>query len=133
MRSLMLVATLLSALSCFADGVDDAPQMNAISPKIAKPGDTLEVTGVGLDESKVDEVYLTDHKFDMRVKVLDQNDKLIKLRVPPFAKAGRMQLLVLTKGEEPKLLEQPVYVLIEEPKTEIGQVNSQEKEAPHKP
>jgi len=129
----MLVATLLFALSCFGDDLDEAPHMNAVSPKVAKPGDTLEVTGVGLDESKIEEVYLTDHKFDMRVKVLEQKDKLIKLRVPPFAKAGRMQLLVLTKGDDPKLLEQPVYVLIEEPKTEIGQVSSQEKEAPHKP
>jgi hypothetical protein len=129
----MLVATLWSALTCFGDGLETAPQMNAVTPKIAKPGDTLDITGVGLDETKIDEVYLTDHKFDMRVKVLEQKDTCIKLRVPPFAKAGRMQILVLTKGEEPKLLEQPVYVLIEEPKTEISQVTAPaEKDTPHK-
>jgi hypothetical protein len=98
-----------------------------MSPKAAKPGEVLDITGVSLDASKIDEVFLTDHKFDMRVKVLEQNDKLIKFRVPPFAKPGRMQLLLLTKGEEPKLLEVPAYVVIEDSATEIGQVK---KDAP---
>jgi IPT/TIG domain len=133
MRALMVVATLLSALNCFGDGLETAPQMTTVTPKVAKPGDTLDITGVGLEERKVEEVYLTDHKFDMRVKVLEQTDTTMKVRIPPFAKAGRMQILVLTKGDEPKLLEQPVYVLIEEPKTEIGQVTTPtEKESPHK-
>lgn len=131
MRPLMPMAAMFVALSGLARA-DEAPQMNTISPRIAKPGDVLDITGVGLDPSQVDEVYLTDHKFDMKVKVLEQHAKMIKLRVPPFAKAGRMQLLVLTAGEEPKLLEQPLYVLIEEQKTEIGQVKKTDQ-AEHKP
>ncbi|HWZ33365.1 MAG TPA: hypothetical protein VNX18_18615 [Bryobacteraceae bacterium] len=129
MRPLLLVG-ILSSLSCFAiDG--DAPQMNTISAKAAKPGDILEISGVGLDSTKVDEIYLTDHKFDMKVKVLEQNATGIKLRVPPFAKPGRVQLLVLTKGEEPKLLEQPLYLLIEDPATtEVTQVKKPEAPKP---
>lgn len=127
MRSLLLVG-ILSSLGCFAaDG--DAPQMNTISAKTAKPGDIVNITGVGLDPSKIDEVYLTDHKFDMKVKVLEQKATSITLRVPPFAKPGRMQLLVLTKGDQPKLLEQPLYLLIEDPATEVTQVK---KPAPPK-
>ena len=129
MRFLMLLATLTCPISCVAD---DVPQMYSVSAKVAKPGDTLEIVGVGLSPTKVDEIYLTDHKFDMRVKVLDQQEKLIKLRVPPFAKPGRMQLLVLTKGAEPKLLEQPLYVLIEAEDTEISQVKKPEKVEPAK-
>jgi hypothetical protein len=120
MRSLALLA-ILSAAGCSLFGNDDAPQMTTVSAKTAKPGDEITITGVGLDDKKVDEVYLTDHKFDMRVKVLEQQATSIKMRVPPFAKPGRMQLLILTKGDQPVLLEQPVYVLIEEPSTQVSQ------------
>lgn len=119
-----IAPALLLAVSCFA--ADElAPQISTVSPKVAKPGDTVTVTGISLGDDKVDEVYLSDHKFDMKVKVLEQNPKVIKFRVPPFAK-GRMQLLMLTKpdkeGADPKLLELPAYLLIEEVSTEIGQV-----------
>jgi hypothetical protein len=97
--------------------------MNTISAKTAKPGDIIEITGVGLESAKIDEVYLTDHKFDMKVKLLEQTPTLIKMRVPPFAKPGRMQLLMLTRSDDPKLLEQPLYLLIEDPSTtEVTQV-----------
>jgi hypothetical protein len=126
MRLLLLVG-MFSTVSCFAAVDGDAPQMNTMSAKSAKPGDIIEITGVGLEAAKVDEVYLTDHKFDMKVKVLEQKDTAIKMRVPPFAKPGRMQLLVLTKGDEPKLLEQPLYLLIEDPNAiEVTQVKKPE-------
>jgi len=123
-----IAPTLLFAVSCFATD-ELAPQINTVTPKVVKPGDTVTVTGVSLGENKVDEVYLSDHKFDMKVKVLEQNPTTIKFRVPPFAK-GRMQLLMLMKvekDENPKLLELPAYLLIEELSTEIGQVQEKGK------
>ena len=127
MRLLLLVGMLSSVgFAAAADG--DAPQMNTISARSAKPGDIIEITGVGLESAKVDEIYLTDHKFDMKVKVLEQKETAIKMRVPPFAKPGRMQLLVLTKGEDPKLLEQPLFLLIEDPNAvEVTQVKKAEE------
>ncbi len=116
-------------LSCFA-GDDLAPQITSVAPKVVKPGDSVTVTGISLGEDKVDEVYLSDHKFDMKVKVLEQNAKMIKFRVPPLSKPGRMQLLMLMKAEkeeDPKLLELPAYLLIEEVSTEITQVQGQDK------
>jgi hypothetical protein len=71
---------------------------------------------VFLDKTKVDEVYLTDHTFDMKVKVLDQTDDSIEFRIPPSVKPGRLQLLVKTAGHQPMLLEQPVFITVEEPK-----------------
>jgi hypothetical protein len=112
-----------------APAPDPAPQMETLSAKTAKPGDVIEISGVGLSERKIDELYLTDHKFDMRVKVLEQKDTLIKFRVPPFAKPGRMQILALTKGEDPKLLEQPLYLLIEDPATQVTQVKDPDPDA----
>src|SRR5271170_1344196 len=119
MRPLLFVS-MLAAASCFA-GPDDSPQMNSLSAKTAKPGDVVDISGLGLGNKAVDEVYLTDHKFDMKVKLLEQDDKVIKFRVPPFAKPGRVQLLMLTKGDDPKLLEEPLYIMIEEATTEVGQ------------
>src|ERR1700689_4234113 len=125
----LIAPALLLALCCFAASDELSPQISTVSPRVVKPGDTVTVTGVSLSEDRVDEVYLSDHKFDMKVKVLEQNAKTIKFRVPPFAK-GRMQLLMLMKAvkdEDPKLLELPAYLLIEEISTEIGQVQEKGK------
>jgi hypothetical protein len=99
-----------------------APQMNNVQPGGGKIGAVLRVHGVYLDKTKVDEVYLTDHTLDMKVKVLDQKDDVIEFRIPPSVKPGRLQLLVKTPGKQPLLLEQPVYITVEEPKesTEIA-------------
>lgn len=120
----LIAPALLLALCCFASD-ELAPQIKTVLPRTAKPGDTVVVTGVSLGEDRVEEVYLSDHKFDMKVKVLEQSGNQIKFRVPPFAK-GRMQLLMLMKAEkeeDPKLLELPAYLLIEV-STEIGQVQT---------
>jgi hypothetical protein len=117
---LSLFTSILSATGLLALASDPAPQMTEISQRAAKPGEIVTVSGLGLNSKNIDEIYLTDHKFDMRVKVLEQKDTTIKFRVPPFAKPGRTQLLFLTRGDEPKLLEQPVYLLIEDPETEVA-------------
>jgi hypothetical protein len=119
MRFRMFTSILL-ATGCLAFASDPAPQMTDISQKTAKPGEIITVSGQGLNSKNIDEIYLTDHKFDMRVKVLEQTQSTVKFRVPPFAKPGRTQLLFLTRGDEPKLLEQPVYLLIEDPETEVA-------------
>jgi IPT/TIG domain-containing protein len=117
---LRLFTSILTATGLLAFASDPAPQMTDISQKAAKPGEIITVSGQGLNSKNIDEIYLTDHKFDMRVKVLEQTQTTVKFRVPPFAKPGRTQLLFLTKGDEPKLLEQPVYLLIEDPETEVA-------------
>jgi len=115
----------LATLICFglAGSLSaQAPQMNNVQPDGGKIGAVLRVHGVYLDKTKVDEVYLTDHTLDMKVKVLDQKDDVIEFRIPPSVKPGRLQLLVKTPGKQPLLLEQPVYITVEEPKetTEIA-------------
>ena len=117
--------TLVTSLFCFglAGSLSaQAPQMNNVQPDGGKIGSVLRVHGIFLGKAKVDEVYLTDHTFDMKVKVLDQKDDVIEFRIPPSVKPGRLQLLVKTPGKQPLLLEQPVYITVEEPKetTEIA-------------
>jgi hypothetical protein len=107
------------SLLCFAGAASLAaqvPVMNKVLPGSGKIGSVLRIQGAFLGKAKVDEVYLTDHTFDMKVKVLDQTDDSIEFRIPPSVKPGRLQLLVKTAGHEPLLLEQPVYITVEEPK-----------------
>jgi len=109
----VLVLSLLSfglALSSQAQ----VPQMSNVKPDSGKVGSVLRIHGLYLGKEKVEEVYLTDHTFDMMVKVLDQTEDSIEIRIPPAAKPGRLQLLVKTAGKNPMLLEQPVYVTVEE-------------------
>jgi hypothetical protein len=96
--------------------MQQTPVMKKVQPDRGKIGSVLRVNGIFLGTAKVDEVYLTDHTFDMKVKVLDQTDDSIQFRIPPSVKPGRLQLLVKTTGREPLLLEQPVYITVEEPK-----------------
>lgn len=92
------------------------PVMHKVVPEIGQIGSVMKAQGVFLGKAEVEEVYLSDHTFDMKVKVLDQSDDAIQFRVPPFAKPGRLQLVIKTSGKEPFIMEQPVYVTIEEPK-----------------
>ncbi len=92
------------------------PQMTTVSPNSAKIGSVLKIKGVHLNAASVEEVYLSDQTFDLKVKVLTQTDDSIEFRVPPFVKPGRLQLVVKTTDKDPVLLEQPVYITIEEGK-----------------
>jgi hypothetical protein len=110
--SLLGLAGALSAQTLLAQ----TPFMNKVQPASGKIGSVLRIKGDFLGKTRVDEVYLTDHTFDMKVKVLDQTENYIEFRIPPFVKPGRLQLLVKTTGKEPLLLEQPLYITVEEPK-----------------
>ena len=49
-----------------------APQMRAVEPHTGKIGEVVRVHGAYLGKVKVDEVYLSDQTFDMKVKVLNR-------------------------------------------------------------
>jgi len=93
------------------------PVMATVQPESGKIGSVLRIHGIHLGKAKVDEVYLTDHTFDMKVRVLDQTDDAIEFRIPPSVKPGRLQLLVKTVGKQPLLIEQPLYITVEEKDT----------------
>lgn len=112
-----------------------APQAIRMEPRVAKPGTVITISGVSLGKKFVDEVYLTDHRFDMKVKVLEQSENTLKIRVPPFLKPGRQQLLLLTSGEVQSYLEQPFYVQIEskdDEEKEVAQAPVKESSAGEK-
>ena len=111
--------SLAFSLLCVAGAASlsaQVPVMHKVQPPTGKAGSVLRVDGEFLGKTKVDEVYLSDQTFDLKVKVLDQTDGSIQFRIPPFVKPGRLQLVVKTAGKEPLIIEQPVYVTVEEPK-----------------
>jgi len=88
------------------------PRMSSVEPTNGKAGDVIAVTGENLDKANVGKVYLTDGKNDIVCEVTGQTATEIKLKIPAKA-TGRMALMILTVGKEPKLIEQPVKVTIE--------------------
>lgn len=124
MRLWIVVSLLLAGLAaCLSAQV---PQMNSVAPDSGKVGTVLRAHGVFLGRDKVEGIYLSDHTLDMMVKVLNQSDNVIEFRIPPSVKPGKLQLVIKTAGKEVYLLEQPVYVTVEEPK-ETGEVAASSK------
>ena len=99
----------------------EAPQMTSVDPGAGKVGSVLVITGVHLDKTKVDEVYLSDHTLDLMVKILDQKETSIKIRIPPSVKPGRLQLVIKPPGEDAVLLDQPVWVTVEQDQVAAAQ------------
>ena len=108
----IIMAALLILLSLHAQAA--FPQMNSVEPDTGKAGDVLTVTGENLDKTVVARLYLTDGTHDIEVPMIEQTATSIKFKIPASAKPGRLALMVLTRGKDPKLIEQPVKVTIEE-------------------
>lgn len=94
-------------------GAQQSPRMTTVEPGSAKAGEILTANGENLDKAQVAEVYLTDGKKDFKVQVTEQAATAIKFKVPKAA-PGRFSLMLLTTGKDPKLIEQPVRVTVEE-------------------
>jgi len=111
---LSFVVPLLIAASFAAFGQEVMPRMTSVEPASAKKGDVVAVTGENLDKNAVAKVYLTDGKNDTPVEVTEQTATSIKFKIPTAKVAGRLALMILTTGKEPKYIEQPVKLTIEE-------------------
>ncbi len=115
MRLSLLSIPLLVALALPANSQSQAgmPLMRSVEPASGRVGDVLTVEGANLGQDSVAALYLTDGKADWKVPIIQQVDTSIKFKVPPEAKPGRFALMVLTKEKQPKLIEQPVKVVVE--------------------
>jgi len=88
--------------------------MTTVDPGTGKAGDEITVAGENLEKTLVAKVYLTDGKNDVLVDLTEQTATSIKFKIPTKAAAGRFALMLLTTGKEPKLIEQPVKLTVEE-------------------
>ncbi len=113
MRLSFSLAVLLAA-SFVVSAQQTMPRMTTVEPGNGKAGDVITVNGENLEKTQVAKVYLTDGKEDVQVEVTEQTAAALKFKVPVKAKAGRFALMLLTTGKEPKLIEQPVKVTVEQ-------------------
>lgn len=91
------------------------PRCNSVEPLSGKVGTEIVVTGENLGKALVAKLYLTDGTNDIEVVMAEQTDTTIKSKIPAAAKVGiRYKLMILTKGKDAKLIEQPVRFEIEE-------------------
>ena len=97
--------------------------MNSVEPDSGKVGDVLVAQGANFDRENVAALYLTDGKTDIKVAIIEQSATSIQFRIPPEAKPGRFALMVLTKGKDPKPVEEQVKVTIE-PATASSTISS---------
>ena len=110
---LSFIVPLLLAANLAAYAQEAMPRMTTVEPQAGKTGDVVAVAGENLDKSNVAKVYLTDGKNDFPCEVTEQTATAIKFKIPVKA-TGRMALMILTAGKEPKLIEQPVKVTVEQ-------------------
>src|SRR5687767_15941775 len=89
------------------------PRLNTVEPGNGKTGDTLTATGSNLGKESIAELYLTDGKNDTKVAMIEQTAEAVKFKIPASVKAGRYSLMVLTKGQNARLIEQPVRLTVE--------------------
>lgn len=110
--SFALPLFLAAGLAAFAQ--QTMPRMNTVDPGAGKAGDEIVVAGENLEKTQVAKVYLTDGKNDVLVDVTEQTATSLKFKIPTKAAAGRFALMLLTTGKEPKLIEQPVKLTVEQ-------------------
>jgi hypothetical protein len=89
------------------------PLISTVDPGTAKVGATLVANGTSLDKSSVASLYMIQGESTIEVKITSQAEDAIKFVVPDSVKAGRYNLMVLTKGAVPQFVEEPVLVTVE--------------------
>jgi hypothetical protein len=100
-----------ASIAAFGQAV---PKMSTVDPGTGKAGDEITVAGENLEKTHVAKLYLTDGKNDLIVDMTEQTGTSIKFKIPAKVAAGRFALMLLTTGKEPKLIEQPVKLTVEE-------------------
>ena len=109
-----LLTLLILALTLPIIGQESAiPRLNSVEPANGKVGDILTVTGSNLGKEAIAVLYLTNGKDDTKTDMTEQAAESIKFKIPASMKAGRYSLMVLTRGENARLIEQPVKVTVE--------------------
>jgi IPT/TIG domain len=111
---LSLISAVLLAAGFGLYAQEGMPRMTSVDPPSAKKGDVIAVSGENLEKSQVEKVFLTDGKNDTPVEVTEQTATTIKFKIPEqVATGGRLSVMILTTGKDPKYIEQPVKVMIE--------------------
>ena len=109
----MLSLTAMTGLLLFAPKFRADGHITSVDPLTAKTGDSVTASGEGIDNANIAVLYLTNGTDDIKVEIIERSDKLIRFKIPSGLRPGRWALMILTKGPNPKLMEQPVKITVE--------------------
>jgi hypothetical protein len=113
-KSAILIPLLLGfALPGVPASQSGMPSMRSVEPAFGKAGDVLAIQGENLGTDRVAGLYMTDGTTDIKTTIIEQTANLIRFRIPPEAKPGRLALMVLTRDDPPRLIEEPVKITVE--------------------
>jgi len=111
---LSLISAMLVTAAMAVWAQEGVPRMLSVDPPSGKKGDVVAVSGENLQKDQVDKVFLTDGKNDTPVEVTEQTATSLKFKIPAsVTSGGRLAVMILTKGKDPKYIEQPVKIMIE--------------------
>lgn len=89
------------------------PFIQTLNPDAAKAGDSITAEGTFLGKSTVAELYLTKGGTDIKLEIKAQKAEQIVAVLPAKVAAGSYRLMVLTTGQAPRFIEQPVLLTVE--------------------
>jgi hypothetical protein len=113
-RSFSLLLVLALVIPALVLGATGVPMMRSLDKDEAMRGDSVVVSGENLSKANIAELYLTDGKNDIKLKITEQTDAAITFVVGKDVKFGRYSLMILTAGASPMFIEQPVKLNIVE-------------------
>jgi len=89
-----------------------APHLTTVTPDTGKATAEFSTAGEHLGKDAVKELYLTNGKDDVKLRIIAQKEDVIQFQVPTHTKAGRYSLMLLS-ADGKQFLEQPVKLTVE--------------------
>ncbi len=105
---------LLTLFAACLHGQSTSPMLRALDKAEALRGEAVLVSGENLAKPGVVGLFLTNGKDDFPVTIAEQTNTSIRFTVGQDIAFGRYGLLLLTGGEAPLYIEQPVKINVVE-------------------
>ncbi len=104
------------------------PRMTAVEPDALSPGAVAVATGVNLDKSSVEKLFLTAGGSDIELEITEQTAEKITFKVPENTAHKRYRMMFLTVGAGAAYMEQPVSVEVMDEAAAKAQAEESEAE-----
>jgi hypothetical protein len=111
-RSLGLLLILGLVLPLMVIGQAGVPMLRSVDKDEAMRGDVVTADGQNLGKANIAELYLTNGRDDFKVDITEQTATALKFRIGNDITFGRYSLMILTGGEQPMFIEQPVKLSV---------------------
>src|SRR5262245_40075425 len=111
--SIALILSGLGATVMRSDsGVPVGSRILRLDPDSGRPGDIISAYGEQLDESKVEALFLSDGECTALVSIAQQNQEMIRFRIPAMLPSGRYRRVIQPVGRHSHGIEQQVTLRV---------------------